>query len=261
MSVYIAKLFSYFLYPLTWVVLLLLVSVIALWWQRQRLAKLSATGSLVLLSVISMPVTSQWLMHQLESRYPVQAINDIPPAEVILLLGGGIHGSAPPWRLAPDLNDAADRVVYAAQLYHAGKAPRILVSGGTLSWKGVQQSEASAMKALLVQLSVPEAAIIEEDQSQSTYENMTNSQPILANLGMQKVMLVTSAAHMPRSMATALHNLPTSMSITAATTDVRVVAVGGDLLDYLPQASGLALFTEAWHEWIGWLIYRLKGYA
>ena len=261
MSVYIAKLFSYFLYPLTWVMLLLLVSVIALWWQKQRLAKLSATSALLLLSVIGMPVTSQWLMHQIERRYPVQAINDIQPAEVILLLGGGIHGSAPPWRLAPDLNDAADRVVYAAQLYHAGKAPRILVSGGTLSWKGVQQSEASAMKALLVQLSVPEAAIIEEDQSQSTYENMINSQPILANLGMQKVMLVTSAAHMPRSMATALHNLPTSMSITASTTDVRVVAVGGDLLDYLPQASGLALFTEAWHEWIGWLIYRLKGYA
>lgn len=261
MSVYIAKLFSYFLYPLTWVVLLLLVSVIALWWQRQRLAKLSATGSLVLLSVISMPVTSQWLMHQLESRYPVQAINDIQPADVIVVLGGGIHGSAPPWRLAPDLNDAADRVVYAAQLYHAEKAARILVSGGTLSWKGVQQSEASAMKALLVQLSVPESDIIEEDKSQSTYENMKNSQPILANLGMQKVLLVTSAAHMPRSMATALQNLPTNISITAATTDIRVVSIGDDLLDYLPQASGLAMFTEAWHEWVGWLVYRLKGYA
>lgn len=261
MSVYIAKLFSYFLYPLTWAMLLLLLSVISLWWQKQRLAKLSATSSLLLLSVISMPITSQWLMHQLESRYPVQAINDIQPADVILVLGGGIHGSAPPWRLAPDLNDAADRVVYAAQLYHAGKATRILVSGGTLSWKGVQQSEASAMKALLVQLSVPESAIIEEDKSQSTYENMKNSQPILANLGMQKVMLVTSAAHMPRSMATALHNLPTNISITAATTDIRVVSIGDDLLDYLPQASGLAQFTEAWHEWIGWLIYRLKGYA
>ncbi len=261
MSVYIAKLFSYFLYPLTWVVLLLLLSVISLWWQKQRLAKLSATSSLLLLSVISMPVTSQWLMHQLESRYPVQAINDIQPADVILVLGGGIHGSAPPWRLAPDLNDAADRVVYAAQLYHAGKASRILVSGGTLSWKGVQQSEASAMKALLVQLSVPESAIIEEDKSQSTYENMKNSQTILGNLGMQKVLLVTSAAHMPRSMATAFVNLPASISINAAATDIRVLAVGGDLLDYLPQASGLAMFTQAWHEWVGWLVYRLKGYA
>ena len=261
MSVYIAKLFSYFLYPLTWVVLLLLLSVISLWWQKQRLAKLSATSSLLLLSFISLPITSQWLMHQLESRYPVQAINDIQPADVILVLGGGIHGSAPPWRLAPDLNDAADRVAYAAQLYHAGKASHILVSGGTLSWKGVQQSEASAMKALLVQLSVPEFAIIEEDKSQSTYENMKNSQTILANLGMQKVLLVTSAAHMPRSMATAFVNLPASISINAAATDIRVVAVGGDLLDYLPQASGLAMFTEAWHEWVGWLVYRLKGYA
>lgn len=261
MSVYIAKLFSYFLYPLTWVVLLLLLSVISLWWQKQRLAKLSATSSLLLLSFISLPITSQWLMHQLESRYPMQAINDIQPTDVILVLGGGIHGSAPPWRLTPDLNDAADRVVYAAQLYHAGKASHILVSGGTLNWKGVQQSEASAMKALLMQLSVPESAIIEEDKSQSTYENMQNSKPLLNRLGVTKVLLVTSAAHMPRSMATALQNLPTNISITAATTDIRVVTFGDDLLDYLPQASGLTMFTEAWHEWIGWLIYRLKGYA
>jgi Uncharacterized conserved protein len=261
MSVYIAKLFSYFLYPLTWVVLLLLLSVISLWWQKHRLAKLSATSSLLLLSLISMPFTSQWLMHQLESRYPVQAIDEILPADVILVLGGGIHGSAPPWRLAPDLNDAADRVVYAAQLYHAGKAKQVLVSGGTLSWKGVQQSEASAMKALLVQLGVPASVIIEEDQSQSTYENMVNSRVLLSTHSVQSLLLVTSAAHMPRSMATAAKNLDVQLTVSAAPTDIRVVAVGGDLLDYLPQASGLAMFTEAWHEWVGWLVYRLKGYA
>ena len=261
MSVYIAKLFSYFLYPLTWVVLLLLLSVISLWWQKHRLAKLSATSSLLLLSLISMPFTSQWLMHQLESRYPVQAIDEILPADVILVLGGGIHGSAPPWRLAPDLNDAADRVVYAAQLYHAGKAKQVLVSGGTLSWKDIQQSEASAMKALLVQLGVPASVIIEEDQSQSTYENMVNSRVLLSTHSVQSLLIVTSAAHMPRSMATAAKNLDVQLTVSAAPTDIRVVAVGGDLLDYLPQASGLAMFTEAWHEWVGWLVYRLKGYA
>ena len=129
MSVYIAKLFSYFLYPLTWVVLLLLLSVISLWWQKHRLAKLSATSSLLLLSLISMPFTSQWLMHQLESRYPVQAIDEILPADVILVLGGGIHGSAPPWRLAPDLNDAADRVVFWAPNFESGKPQNGFVFG------------------------------------------------------------------------------------------------------------------------------------
>lgn len=261
MSVYIAKLFSYFLYPLTWVMLLLLLSVIALWWHKQRLAKLSATSALLFLSMISMPISSQWLIHQLESQYPAQPIENIQPADVILVLGGGIHGSAPPWRLAPDLNDAADRVVYAAQLYHADKAKKIIVSGGTLSWKGVQQSEASAMKALLIQLGVPASAVIEEDQSQSTYENMINSQVLLSTHSVQSLLLVTSAAHMPRSMATAAKNLDTQLKVIAAPTDIRVVAIGSDLLDFLPQASGLAMFTEAWHEWIGWLVYRLKGYA
>jgi uncharacterized SAM-binding protein YcdF (DUF218 family) len=188
MSVYIAKLFSYFLYPLTWVMLLLLLSVIALWWHKQRLAKVTATSALVLLSVISMPISSQWLMHQLESQYPAQLIDSIQLTDVLLVLGGGIHGSAPPWRLAPDLNDAADRVVYAAQLYHADKAKQIIVSGGTLSWKGVQQSEASAMKALLMQLGVPASAVIEEDQSQSTYENILNSQVLLSAHSVQTLV-------------------------------------------------------------------------
>ncbi len=261
MSVYIAKLFSYFLYPLTWVMLLLLLSVIALWWHKQRLAKFTATSSLLLLSLISMPVTSQWLMHQLESQYPAQPTESIQPADGLLVLGGGIHGNAPPWRLTFDLNDAADRVVYAAQLYHAGKGKQILVSGGMLSWKGVQQSEASAMKALLVQLGVPASVIIEEDQSQSTYENMVNSRVLLSTHSVQSLLLVTSAAHMPRSMATAAKNLDVQLIVSAAPTDIRVVAIGSDLLDFLPQASGLAMFTEAWHEWVGWLVYRLKGYA
>jgi len=261
MSVYIAKVLSYLLYPFSWVILLFTMSFFATLIHKQHLAKWLSLSGLCLLWLISLPITGQWLKHQLESRYPAQAIEQIHVADALLVLGGGVHGSAPPWRLTPDLNDAADRVTYSAQLYHAGKAKVIIVSGGTLSWKGVQQSESSAMKSLLMQLGVPESVIIEESQSQSTYENMVNTSKLLPEAKITSLLMVTSAAHMPRSLATANKVMSDSIVIYPASTDIRVVSIGGDWLDYLPQASGLAQLTEAWHEWIGWLVYRLKGYA
>lgn len=260
-TVYFSKLLGYALYPLSWVVLLLIIATLAVWWNRKRLASVSLTLATGLLFIISMPITGQWLTHQLEKQFPVVDLNQIETADTILLLGGGIQGSAPPWRLMPDLNDAADRVVYAAQLYHAQKAKLIIASGGTLSWRGVAQSEAEAMKQLLVQLGVPETAIIEESKSQSTYENMTYSASILSNLASNHLLIVTSAAHMPRAMATAQRNLPNHIQLHAASTDLRIVAIAPDLLDWLPQASGLEQFTQAWHEWMGWLVYQIKGYA
>jgi hypothetical protein len=52
-----------------------------------------------------------------------------------------------------------------------------------------------------------------------------------------------------------------NIEVIPAATDVRVVSVGKDLLDWLPQAGGIDMTSEAWHEWIGLWIYRFKGWA
>jgi uncharacterized SAM-binding protein YcdF (DUF218 family) len=259
-NIYLSKLLSLAIYPITWVFLLLIISLLLLALKRIRTASITIGFSLISFWIIAMPVTGQWVMHALESQYEAKQAKDTATADIIVLLGGGMAGATPPIRPMPELLDSADRVWFAAQLYNEQKAPTIIASGGILTWRGVSQSEASAMRLLLEQLNVPSNAIIDEDQSLTTYENALHSRPLLQSLAAKRILLVTSAAHMPRAMAVFSKQFPEDIIIPAIT-DIRVIAVGEDLLDWLPQASGIAQLNEAWHEWIGLFVYRLKGQA
>lgn len=65
---------------------------------------------------------------------------------------GGVVGLALPLRRYVDLNHAADRLLHAARLYKAGKAPIIIASGGgQLPWLGDNTPEAESMFAFLTE--------------------------------------------------------------------------------------------------------------
>ena len=57
------------------------------------------------------------------------------------------------------------------------------------------------MMEILTQVGVPPAAIIQEPNSFNTYENAVNVKQILQSRGIKNILLVTSALHMPRSLA------------------------------------------------------------
>ena len=62
--------------------------------------------------------------------YPAFANEELPNADAIVVLGGGITGESQ-YGLGGDFNQAADRLWRAADLYRGGKAPIIVLSGGT----------------------------------------------------------------------------------------------------------------------------------
>jgi uncharacterized SAM-binding protein YcdF (DUF218 family) len=258
-SVYLLKLASWVLYPLSWVLLLLILSLVLSLFHRRLFSRTIFVLALVLLWVAAMPVTGQYALQSLERQYPMQAMDAMTTADAIVLLGGGMGGDAPPERLHPDLGDAADRVWYAAQLYLASKAPVIIASGGVIGWKGEVQTEAAAMRQLLEALSVPSQAIVDEGLSLTTFENAINSGVILDQRSVQRVLLVTSASHMPRALRVFQQQLP-DIVFMPATTDVRALPLEASLLNWLPSASGLARTTEAWHEWVGYAMYVMKGW-
>jgi hypothetical protein len=67
----------------------------------------------------------------------------------------------------------------AADLYHAGRAPFVVVTGGPQRHpRGV--SEAEVHQRLLLAAGVPEDAVIVENQSTTTVENVTLSAPLIA---------------------------------------------------------------------------------
>ena len=139
----------------------------------RRVRSGSAVGSLALvwLWLWSMPVLSHWLANQVENQFAQVPIASVAPAQVIVVLGGAV---SPPMKgyVEIDLKAAADRVWYAARLFHAGKAPIVLLSGGGGGDIERQAfSDARAMAIFLHDLGVPATALLLEESSRNTRQN------------------------------------------------------------------------------------------
>jgi uncharacterized SAM-binding protein YcdF (DUF218 family) len=106
--------------------------------------------------------------------------------------------------------------------------------------------------------------LILETRSQNTSENAANCAGMLKERGINEAILVTSAAHMPRSMmlfadqGLKLIPAPTDYAVTEEGWAQLWQAPGVNLLTYLmPSASALGQTTNALKEYIGMIWYRL----
>ena len=263
MFVFLSKLLPPFIYPLG-LAIILLVLALALY-RYQRLRKASIITALVILLVASNRWVAFSLARSLEWQYLPRG--DIPQASAIVLLGGGTDPAQPPRPLV-QINGAGERILYAAYLYKQGKAPVILASGGNLQFTGEKTSTPAAdMAALLTFMGIPEKAIWLEDQSQNTHENAVDCAKILREKNIDKVILVTSAMHMPRSVALfekqgiQVIPAPADFTVTQANWDELVHApVGEMVINLLPSPGNLGLTTNALKEYLGILVYRLEGW-
>lgn len=115
--------------------------------------------------------------------------DEIRPADAALVLGNAVNKNGRP---NPCLRS---RVVAAAELYHAGKVPKLVVAGGTGS---DGSNEAQHMKAIAIELGVPESRIAMEGKSENTYENIHFSSVQLTNNS--NVVIVSADFHLQRAL-------------------------------------------------------------
>jgi uncharacterized SAM-binding protein YcdF (DUF218 family) len=158
-------------------------------------------------------------------------------------------------------------VIYAAWLYQQEKAPAILASGGLLDWTPLHTTPAQDMAALLAMMGVPSEAIWLQPESRNTYEDARYSAQILKEKGVRRILLVTSAWHMPRSVrlfqAQGLEVVPapTDFSVTDADwEDITSLNLRSQILGLFPSADNLGLTTRMIREYLGMLVYDLQGY-
>lgn len=253
-----SKLLTHMAMPLGGGGTLILFGVVASVLQRRGLGiGLSLTG-LLWIWLWATPVFSDWVRGSLEGRYSPVSVESLPSADAILVLGGAVEGVAFP-RLHPDLNAAADRVWHGARLFHAQKAPLVILSGGRLPWNEDQGPEAEAMLQFLIDLGVPKDRVILEGRSRNTYENARETGRLLAAAGGKKGLLVTSALHMRRAEATFEG---AGIDVVPVPTDFEVLAKRKKtLLDYLPNAGALEGSSRALKEYLGVFVYRWRGWA
>lgn len=260
MFLYLSKLLPLFFYPLGLACILIIFALITLW-KKPRQASTALTIALVVLLLASNGWVSRSLVRSLEFQNIPQ---QLPNADAIVVLGGATKPAFPP-RPSVDLSEESDRMFYAAQLYHQKKAPFVILSGGRIDWSGAGPSESADMAIIMQQLGVPESAIIQEPDSLNTYENAVNVKKILQARQFNQVLLVTSAMHMPRSLA--IFNKLKISAIPAPTDflasgDMQYISNSSEaaLLNLLPEAERLYQSTRALKEYVGLVVYRLRGW-
>ncbi len=261
MFVFLSKFLPMFIFPVGFIALLL---VVALVWRRS--SRWMIVLALIILWLGSSRYVAYALVRSLETRYP--AVAGAPKVDAIVVLGGGTRGSDPP-RPMPEVNEAGDRIIYGAKLYHEGAAAIVLVTGGSIDWltpEGIGP-EADDMSVLMELLGVPPEALWLEAESRNTYENAFYSRRMLAEAGYDTILLVTSAMHMPRSVplfeAQGLTVIPAPTDFLVSNAEWNHLWRGGPtatLINLLPNVEYLTYTTRVMKEYIGLLIYGLRGW-
>ncbi|MGB3404089.1 MAG: YdcF family protein [Microcoleaceae cyanobacterium] len=263
MFLFLSKLLPLFVYPLGLSCILLFLAAITLWFSRRWSTILISLAFLILL-ISSNSWVSQALVKSLEwQNLPP---SELPQSAAIVVLGGGTKPPIPP-RPWVDLSEAGDRILHGSLLYRQQKAPWLILSGGRIRWKDGGPSESEDMAEIAKTLGVPEMAILQDPTSLNTYENAVNVRKILEEKQITgKVLLVTSAFHMPRSLLVFKRQgidviaAPTDFIVSEYDTKYAAVGIEAFLLNLIPDAGHLQQFTIAMKEYIGMVVYRLKGW-
>lgn len=218
---------------------------------RLRAGRAMVAAAVAWLLFWSLPITSSTLLAWVERDAGPPTVEAVAPAPVMVVLGGGVSGPRLPLRPYPDLNSASDRLWHAVRLYRAGKAPRLLLSGG-VTRKG-DGSEAEAMRRFLLDMGVPDSAMTLEGGSQDTSANATETARLLKGQGVDTVVLVTSASHMPRARKLFER---AGLKVNPAPTDFEVTNLPFDVLKVLPDATALDVSARAFKEIVGRAVGR-----
>ena len=111
-------------------------------------------------------------------------------ADAAVVLGAAVYGDRP----SPVF---VERIRHAVGLYRAGRVRMLVMTGGRDP--GDRLSEAEAARDWAVRNGVPAAAILVEDRSRSTRENLAFAAPLLRAHGLKRVLLVSDPLHMRRA--------------------------------------------------------------
>ena len=251
LSFSVTKLLSLLAYPLSLSLLLILLGLLCSRWQR--LSKGLLGLAFAWLYVCSTALFADFLMGSLEDDYRPKAMSVLPETDAIVILGGATRGDTHLSTMA-DLNTAADRITHGLALYQAGKAPLVLLTGGSTTGS---RPEAEQLRDYLELMGMPRSALLLERQSLDTRQNAQYSKVLLEARGVRKITLVTSAYHMRRALPLFER---AGFEVIPAPTDYQRLVGKPPVPVWLPTADDLGRTTAAIKEYVGFIYYRAQGW-
>lgn len=240
-------------YPLSLILGILLLGLLLLFLtRRQKTGKRVVLIGVLFLGLLSFEAVSDILLRPLEYKYPpLVSLDNIQNIKWIVVLGG-THASDPQLPVTSQLSNASlVRLVEGMRIYRGAPNSKLILSGGSPFEK---VSNAKLMAEVALAMGVKEQDLILEDLSKDTEDEARLIQPMV---GQERFILVTSASHMPRSMALfeklGMHPIP-------APTD-HLVKKRQALAPtrFYPTADGIWKAERAFYEYLGLAWAKLRG--
>lgn len=172
------------------------------------------------------------VLYYLISLYQVWSTgraDDVESVDAIVVMGAAQYDGRP----SPQLAARLDHVV---ELWDADVAPLVVVTGGNIP--GDRFTEAEASRRYLVDLGIPDEAIIGEDDGRNSYDSLDSVADLLDDRSLDDVVIVTDPYHALRSRLIADE---VGLDAGVSSTDTSVVTGGSNVERHLREAAGVAL--------------------
>lgn len=247
-----SKILVWFVYPLSVAVLLLILAYGALLLKKRALFHILFLLALLILYLSSIEPVADFLLKPLERQH--FAPRSELKADAIVVLAGDLRKTVYP---RSDIEVRGSRVLKAIRLYRAKAAPTIIMAGGSGDLFGPGFKEALSMKDLAAELGVPEKTIIPEARSRNTRESAVYTKEILSRMKAKKIILVTSAVHLRRSLAV-FKKL--GIDAVPVASDFLATERKYDPFSFIPESETLWRTSVAVKEYAGIFAYWLMGW-
>jgi uncharacterized SAM-binding protein YcdF (DUF218 family) len=224
---------------------------------RYRLAgRILCGGAIGVLLAIAVLPSVRWAMASLEAPY--ETVRSYPPhVDGILCLGGAIAMSLSEANGEPDFTDDSARMISCVALASRFPEARLVFVGGAGSRGPGRLREADVARQYFQEMGLAPERILLEGESRNTRENAVFSRKLVQPAPGEVWLLVTSAYHMPRA-AGAFREA--GWDVVPWPVGFKSRRIGSDWGgSNLP--GQLRLIDGAVHEWIGMMVYRLRGWV
>lgn len=255
MFFFISKIIAFLFTPVIWIFVLLLFSIFS---KNPKRKKRSLLGAIVIFYFFS----NSFILEEVNRVWEVPAMHytDLITYDAGIVLGGMLEYDVQFDRI--QFQPGADRLFQAVELYKTGSIKKIFFVGGSGSIEFAHLKEGMFVRRYLLTIGIPEKDIWIENESRNTRENAVNAHELLAQKKYMdgKFLLITSGRHMRRAMACFK---TVGIDVTSYSVDRDASPVRRFTFDHLliPDAETFFKWEALFHEWVGMLVYKVKGYA
>ncbi len=240
-------------FPLSLCLEILIVGIFLLWFtRRQKTGKIIVTVGVIFFVALSYGAASEILLRPLEYKYPpMTGVSTILDIKWVVVLSGG-HTPDAQLPITGQLSDASlVRLVEGVQIHRKLPKSKLVLSGG-----GVfsEVTEAKVMMDVAIALGMNAKDLVLESESKDTKDQARLIHKIV---GDSRFILVTSASHMPRSMALFLKKGMQPIPAPVGHKVIKRKKITPSM--FFPNAGRIEKTERAFYEYLGLAWAKLRG--